>query len=78
MAEIAAQRGSLERRLRKNPSLRARSPELLAEAYETAREQASLLLGDAADIPAACPFTFEQVISKGWFPEAPPSAGSVG
>jgi hypothetical protein len=78
MGEIAAQRGSLKRRLRKNPSLRARSSELMAEAYETACRQASLLLGEAAHIPGICPFSLEQVLDDSWFPEATGVDGSVG
>lgn len=73
--EIAAQRGSLKRRLRKNPSLRARSAELMAEAYETARRQASVLLGDAGSIPAICPFTLDRILDEDWFPEPPVSEG---
>ncbi len=77
MAEIIAQRASLERRLRKNPSLRARSADLLAEAYETARDQAVVLLGEAAAIPGACPFTLEQVLQKHWFPDPLTGDGSA-
>jgi hypothetical protein len=71
MGEIAAQRGSLKSRLRKNPSLRARSAEFMAEAYRTARRQASLQLGDVVSIPGNCSFTLGQVLDEDWFPEAP-------
>ena len=75
--EIAAQRGSLKRRLRKNPSLRARSAQLMAEAYQDARRQVSLLLGDAVLIPSDCPFTLDQVLDEDWFPDAISNNGSV-
>ena len=71
MVEIAAQRGSLKRRLRKNPSLRARSAELLADAYETAREEMSLYFDDHALLPENCPFTTEEVLDSTWFPAVP-------
>jgi hypothetical protein len=73
--EIAAQRGSLGRRLGKNPGLRARSQELLAEAYESAWRQACLLFGEDAEIPATCPFTLDQVLDDAWFSQARPHGG---
>jgi hypothetical protein len=77
MVETVAQRGQFERRLRKNPSLRARADELLAEAYESARDQMSLYFRDTAVMPETCPFALHQVLDKNWFPAAP-SEGSVG
>ncbi len=78
MVEIAAQRGSLEQRLRSNPSLRARSDELLADAWGSGRRQLRLQFGRGAAIPEYCPYTLEQVLDDDWFPEAPTDDGSVG
>jgi hypothetical protein len=76
MGEVAAQRGSLKRRLRKNPSLRARAEAFLDEAYDTARRQVSLQLGDS-QIPVTCPFSLEHVLDDDWFPESLHGEGSM-
>jgi hypothetical protein len=78
MVEIDAQRGSLERRLRINPSLRARSDELLAEAWRLASRQLKLQFGRGSAIPTDCPFTLAQLLNDDWFPETPAGDGSVG
>jgi hypothetical protein len=78
MVEIDAQRGSLERRLRMNPSLRARSDELLAEAWRLASRQLKLQFGRGSAIPTDCPFTLAQLLNDDWFPETPAGDGSVG
>jgi hypothetical protein len=68
--EIAAQRGSLARRLRKNPSLKIGAGQLLADAYPSARRQMSLEYVELADlIPEACPFALDRVLDNDWFPE---------
>jgi hypothetical protein len=78
MMEIDAQRSSLERRLRMNPSLRARSDALLAEAWRLASRQLKLQFGRGAAIPGECPFTLDQLLNDDWFPETPTGDGSVG
>jgi hypothetical protein len=77
MIEVAAQRGSLEPRLRSNPSLRARSDELLADAWRSARRQLALQFGRGAAVPEDCPFTLDQVLDHDWFPEPPTGDGSA-
>ena len=45
---------------------------MLGEEYRTARADAVDETGLPEDVfPAACPFTIEQVLDPGFFPEAP-------
>jgi hypothetical protein len=69
--EIDAQRDSLQRRMRSNPSLRARSEEILNDTWRSARRRLVLEFGRGAAIPGDCPFTLSQVLDDGWFPEPP-------
>ena len=71
MGEIAAQRGSLARRLRRNPSLQARADALMAEGYVSARRQ-FVVLQDVplTALPEASPFALGEILDDDWFPAA--------
>ena len=63
------QRRLLEKRLRRNPSLRPTVPEECAEAYAIARDEAATALEvDEAVVPLACPWTPEQVLDMDFWP----------
>jgi hypothetical protein len=71
---IYAHRRRIAKTVRESPSLRRYPAEVLAEEYEAARAGAS----DETDLPAdrfpeVCPFTIEQVIDTGFYPDAPPA-----
>jgi hypothetical protein len=69
---ILVQRRELQRALAENPSLRAHPSEILDEAYEIARLKAVGETGlPEATFPAACPFTIEEILDPGFFPDAP-------
>lgn len=76
------QRRQIQKHLLENPSLKPRTGEAMADAYETAVSEVSGLLDrDIESLPAQCPFTWEQVMEPGWLPdaaetEAPSSAGA--
>jgi len=64
------QRRLLDKRLRRNPSLRPTVPEECAEAYAIARDEAATALGVAeAVVPLACPWTSDQVLDINFWPE---------
>jgi hypothetical protein len=60
-----------------SPTLRRQVAARFAELYEDARELADASLREygedaAADaLPSACPFTLDQILQRGWYPEAP-------
>ena len=64
------QRLHLARLLRQNPSLRLVVPEELADAYTIARLEAADALGIEEDaVPLACPWTPQQILDAGFWPE---------
>ena len=64
------QRRLLDKRLRRNPSLRPTVPEECAEAYAIAREEAATALDvEEAVVPLACPWTPEQVLEMDFWPQ---------
>jgi hypothetical protein len=75
MRSIAEARGTLRKKL--SPSLRRNAEEQLPSLYEEAREQAALGLREygedaaAESLPSDCPYTLEQVLEWGWYPEPP-------
>ncbi len=77
MGSIVGARQALRRKL--TPTLRREAEETLATLYEDARETAELALRDhgehdaVAALPEACPYTLDQVLTRGWYPD-PPSA----
>ena len=71
-ATLLEQRRRIGRRIRQSPSLRDHPASVLDEEYEVARLAAAGETGLALEtFPAACPFTIEQVLDPGFFPEAP-------
>ncbi len=67
---IREQRRKIEELLSESPSLRPTAPEILPRAYAEAREDAADEAGLAeAAFPEACPFSAEQVLSRGFLPE---------
>ena len=69
-ATVRNQRRQIERRLRKNPSLRRELPEYFSEQWPAMREQAADGLREAEEhlVPANPPFTLEQALDPDWFP----------
>jgi Domain of unknown function DUF29 len=74
MRSIAEARGVLKRKL--SPTLRRNAEEAFLSLYEEAREQGALGLREygedtaAATLPPDCPYTLDQVLHWGWYPEA--------
>jgi hypothetical protein len=63
------QRRLIAKRLRRNPSLRPTVAEEVADAYESAREEATAALEIAEDAaPPQCPWTPEQVLDIDFWP----------
>jgi hypothetical protein len=63
------QRRLLDKRLRRNPSLRPTVPEECAEAYAIAREEAATALDvEERVVPLVCPWTSEQVLDMDFWP----------
>ena len=70
-ATIAVQRVKLRRQLRDNPGLKPAVPDLLAEAYDTARIEVAgrLSTAEESQLPPSCPWSFEQVMAENFQPE---------
>ena len=77
MRSIAEARETLRDKL--SPTLRRDAGARLSELYEDAREAAELALHEygeheaATALPAACPYTLDQVLTRGWYPDPPSS-----
>lgn len=70
LATIGEQRLRSRRVLRRNPGLQAALPESFIDAYEDARFIAMRETGlDGVVFPLSCPWTFEQVLDNGFWPE---------
>ncbi len=69
-ASIKVQRRGLTRHLADNPSLKARLPASLADAYQDAVLIAAdeTKLGEAA-FPPSCPWSFDEIINPDFWPE---------
>ncbi len=67
---VKEQRNRVERHLRKNPSLKAKLDEAIADAYSDAVIGAERETGLPEDIfPTGCPWPFERMIDPGFWPE---------
>lgn len=67
---IRIQRIDITDHLTDNPSLKALIPEAIARAYTKARMESAAETGlPEATFPAACPWTFEQAMDEGFWPE---------
>jgi hypothetical protein len=82
MRSIAEARGTLENKM--SATLRRDAERALARLYDQARERASLGLREhgeesaAAALPPECPYTLDEVLHWGWYPEAPATTGQGG
>ena len=62
---IREHRRRVERQLSRVPSLKARTSDILEEAHERGRGDALIETGlDEADLPEACPFAWDEVVSR--------------
>lgn len=67
---IKGQRLKVQSLLKDNPSLKPQLSALIGSAYESARIDASKETGiDETQFPETCPWTFEQIIDSGFFPD---------
>ena len=67
---IINQRRALEKQLRRNPGLKAIEAAEFADAYQTARLEASSETGlDDGVFPTAAPFSIEDAKRQDWWPE---------
>jgi len=67
---IKEQRKEVVNHLADNPSLKSRLPEAMAQAYDLATVKAARETAiDEDGFPAECPWTFEEAISEGFWPE---------
>jgi uncharacterized protein DUF29 len=67
---IKAQRNQTADHIRDNPSLKAKLPEIMANAYRDARLMAAKETPiDEDEFPDACPWTFEQAMDADFWPE---------
>lgn len=69
-ATIRVQRTSIDKLLRRNPGLKSRIDEALAESWTEARDLA-IAETDLPDsnFPEICPFTLEEIMNPNFFPE---------
>lgn len=68
---VEEQRYRLEGHLRDNPSLKAKLPETIADAYHIARVEAERETGfPRATFPETCPWSFDQISDDDFWPEA--------
>ena len=67
---ITVQRNRLARHMTDNPSLKAKLPEAMTDAYQ----DAALVAADETGLPkptfpALCPWSFEQMMDAGFWPD---------
>lgn len=66
---IGTQRRAITRHLADNPSLKPKLPEAIDDAYIDAHAQAYAETGlPKTTFPATCPWTFDQIMSEGFWP----------
>ena len=69
-ATIRVQRRDITRHIDRNPSLKPRVAEATSYAYENARIEAGAETGMGEDtFPASCPWSFDQMIDSGFWPD---------
>ncbi|WP_257275067.1 MULTISPECIES: DUF29 domain-containing protein [unclassified Endozoicomonas] len=68
---IAKQRDAIEKELQENPALNSKLTEIFPKAYDYARKLAAReMLCKPDAFPTECPWTYEQVMTEDWLPEA--------
>ncbi|MCK6442152.1 DUF29 domain-containing protein [Elstera cyanobacteriorum] len=68
---VMEQRRRIERHLRQNPSLRAKLPETILDAYGDALIEAARETGlDPSGFPQTCPWAFDDMMAPTFWPEA--------
>jgi ribosomal protein L29 len=68
---IKEQRRKGARLLRQNPGLKSLIPELISDAYDSARALAERDTGiNEANFPASCPWTVGQILDEDYLPES--------
>lgn len=68
---IIEQRKKSESRLKKSPRLKSKLDEILFDAYDFATAVAARETGlDAKVFPQQCPYSFEEIMSSEFYPEA--------
>ena len=68
---IVGQRLDIKDHLEDNPSLKAQLPEDITRAYSKALREAAAETGlPESHFPAACPWSFDQALDAGFWPEA--------
>ena len=73
---IGRERDNIEVQLEDNPGLKSTREALFERAYRLARREAARKTRlPIATLPAACPFTPEQAVGEGFWPEADAGAG---
>ncbi|HEY0833200.1 MAG TPA: DUF29 domain-containing protein [Azospirillum sp.] len=69
---VVQQRLSIARLLKNSPSLKAKLPDALDDAWQGGRQLAALGLVEddvtARDVPADCPYTADQLLDPDWWP----------
>ena len=69
-ATVRVQRRDLARHIDRNPSLQPQIAETTSYSYENARIEAAAETGLTEDtFPATCPWTFEQIMDKNFWPD---------
>lgn len=67
---IKEQRRKIPRRLKKNPGLKSKLPEIILEAYQDARESAADETGlPEQTFPKECPWALEEALNPEFWPE---------
>jgi hypothetical protein len=69
-ATIRVQRRDLAAHMADNPSLKSKLPDAIHQAYGNAAIEAGAETGLAESIfPAVCPWSFDQIMNEGFWPE---------
>lgn len=70
-ASIRIQRVEIAKHIKKNPSLKADIAETMSDAYEVAQIEAAGETGLSETVfPAECPWSYEQIMDAGFWPDA--------
>lgn len=70
-ASIRIQRVEIAKQVKKNPSLKVDIAEIMSDAYEVAQIEAAGETGLSETVfPAECPWSYEQIMDAGFWPDA--------